>query len=243
MLALKNRLFIDTETDGVREDRLVWDVGLVHYDSDGERHQYSWLIEDVDLGSAEPNGLTYAHFRQRHPKAGGTPEPGTELLPEAEVAKRVFALAFGAVAAGIVVNFDTTALDSMLRRNGYCMTNWHHLVCVENRALGAMQAHANHVPAVLDTHRELLVKANQGKWDTDTIAAAYGITLPDAMRHTAIGDAILAEMIHLASVVQNVIPVAGVRWMPPPAVQIGLDLAYRVTKDDFTRQDLVSATT
>lgn len=235
MLPLKNRLFLDTETDGVRRDRRVWDVGMVYYDADGIRHQTSMLVKDIDLSQAEPSGLTFAHFRQRHPKAGGTPEPGTKVLPEAQVAEEVFRATFGAVAAGIVVNFDTEALDNMLRRNGFCMTNWHHLVCVENRALGAIQAHAHHVPALRDTHAELLTQANQGRWDTDAIAAAYGITLPEAMRHTAIGDAILAEMIHLASVVDNVVPEAGVVWTPSTEVQLGLDSARRTTKQDFVR--------
>lgn len=223
MPPLKNRIFIDTETDGVRRARRVWDVGIVIYDRTGLRSQRSMLVKDIDLSEAEPTSLTIGNFKARHPLAGGQPETGTEILSEAEVAKEVFRALYGAVTGGIVVNFDTEALDNMLRRNGLCMTNWHHLVCVEGQALGQMRGHAYHIPLVAQTHAELLRQANQERWETDAIAAAYGIKLPDGLRHTAIGDAILAEMIHFATAVDNTPPIPGAVWTAPPSVTAGLD--------------------
>jgi hypothetical protein len=243
MPPLKNRVFIDTETDGVRRRRRVWDVGIVTYDADGVRSQRSMMVADIDLSEAEPSSLTIGNFRTRHPMAGGQPEPGTETMTEAEVAKEVFQALHGAVVGGIVVNFDTEALDDMLRRNGLVMTNWHHLVCVEGNALGQMRGHAYHIPEIAQAHAELLRQANQGRWDTDAIAAAYGIRLPEGARHTAIGDAILAEMIHLATAVDNIPPVPGAVWTPSNSVAAGLDSVRRITQREFVQAPFAQAAT
>lgn len=214
MLPLRNRVFIDCETDGVRPQRRPWDLGWVRYDAEGVRTQGSILIGDIDLGEAEPSSLTYGRFEDRHPLVGGTPEAGSDVLTEAEAAKVVFKLLYNAVVAGIVVNFDTTALDNMLRRNGFCLTSWHHLVCVENQALGALTNEARHNPLVAETHADLIREGLQDRWKTDDIAVAYGVNLPPRLRHTGLGDAILAEMILSASIVDGVIPVPGVTWQP-----------------------------
>lgn len=214
MLPLKNRVFVDCETDGVRRCRKVWDIGWAKYDADGIRTQGSLIVTDIDLSEAEPSSLTYGNFEQRHPLAGGTPEQGTELVTEAEAAKIVFQLLYNAVVAGIVVNFDTTALDNMLRRNGFCLTSWHHLVCVENQAMGALITEARTNSVVAETHEGLIREGIQGRWKTDDIAAAFGVTLPPALRHTGVGDAILAEMILTSSIVDGTVPVSGVSWQP-----------------------------
>lgn len=231
MTTLRNRVFLDTETDGVRRGRRVWDVGLVKYDADGKRKEWSLMVDDVDLSEAESSSLTIGHFRRRHPAAGGTPEANTLLLPEREVAKIVFTETFEAVIAGIVVNFDELALDNMLRRNGFCWTGWHHLVCVENQALGALRGHARHVPEIAAGYAELLTGAVAGRWKTDDIAAAYGIpALREEMRHTAYGDAVLAEMIFRASVVDDdFLPLPGATWQPPEELQRALDASSLVT--------------
>lgn len=214
MLQLRNRVFIDCETDGVRKGRKVWNPGWVCYDADGARTQGSLIITDIDLSEAEPASLSFGQFAKRHPKMGGALEAGTELVTEAEAAEILFKLLFNAVVAGIVVNFDTHALENMLRRNGFCLTSWHHLVCVENQALGALLNEARRNPLVAETHAELIRQATQGRWKTDDIAAAYGVTLPPSLRHTGLGDAVLAEMILTASVVDGVTPVPGVQWEP-----------------------------
>lgn len=214
MLALKNRIFIDCETDGVRRRRRPWDIGWVEYDADGVRTQRSLLIKDIDLSEAESKSLTYGRFDQRHPLADGTPEEGTELVPEAEAARIVFKLLYNSVTAGIVVNFDTVAVENMLRRNKLCLTSWHHLVCVENQALAALITEARRNPLVAETHAELIRQGIQDRWKTDDIAAAFGVNLPPTLRHTGIGDAILAEMILTSAIVDGTVPEPGVSWQP-----------------------------
>jgi hypothetical protein len=233
MSAISNRLFLDTETDGVRAGRRVWDIGMVRYDGEGNREQWSIIVEDIDLGEAEPASLSFGNFKRRHPLAGGEPERGTSVLTEADAAELIFKVTYGTNPGGIVANFDTEALDAMLRRQGFCWTAWHHLVCAENRALGALETHALYTPEVAAAHPQLLEQARSGRWSTDDIAAAFGVVLPEQMRHTAIGDAILAEMMILASTVDHVVPVPGAKWEPPPAIKEYFHLSWRATQNDL----------
>lgn len=215
---MANRVYIDCETDGVRYDRQVWDVGIVQYSSNGGRQEHSWLVKDVDLSGADGLGLEIGHFRRRHPLAGGTPPPGTELRSEKDIAHDVFKLLYGATVAGIVVNFDTHALDQMLRRHKLYPPSWHHLLCVESQALGALHVYAQINPEVAEAHGDLLARAEEipGRWRTDEVAAAFGIPeTPEHERHTAIGDARLAERIYHASIVDNVVPLPGAHWSIP----------------------------
>lgn len=233
MTLLKNRVFIDTETDGVRRGRQVWDVGMVCYDADGNRTTHSMLVEDVDLSHAEAAALAIGNFQQRHPKAGGEPERGTIVLPEREVARIVFEATYSTVIAGIVVNFDSEALDDLLRRNGLCWTAWHHMVDVESRAFGAIETHALYVPEVAEAHADLLTAAAEGRWKTEDIVAAYGLPeLDSRKRHTGLGDAVLAEMIYRATVIDKVVPVPGVTWQPTPEISAYLASPWQADKDD-----------
>jgi hypothetical protein len=215
---LQNRIYIDCETISVHRGRLPWDVGVVQHSSTGGRQEHSWIIKDVDLTDADRNALNAGHFQDRHPLAGARLPHGAEYATEREVAHAVFKLAFNATIAGIVVDFDTRALDNMFQRHNLFWPAYHHLVCVENRALGVLQGHAMYLPEVAEGHAELLARAEEipGRWITDEIAAAFGVPpLPEHERHTAIGDARLAERIFHAALVDKVVPKPGVRWAMP----------------------------
>lgn len=218
MAAVRNHLFIDTETTGTGRDRRIWDVGMVVYDGLGHRRELSYLIADVDLSGADHRTLEYGHFSRRHPLAGGNPEAGTEVRPEKDVVHEIFRLAYGATVAGIVVNFDTEGLAATFARHNLCWPAWHHLQDVEGWALGALLGHSVHVPAIAEEHSELLAKATQrpSRWTTDEVAAAFRIPVTDPEeRHTAIGDARLAERIHRAAIVDRFVPAPDAHWNIP----------------------------
>ena len=218
MPAVRNHLFLDTETTGTGRDRRIWDVGMVVYDQRGHRSELSYLIADVDLSGADHRTLEYGHFSRRHPLAGGTPESGTEVRPEKDVVREIFRLAYGATVAGIVVNFDTEGLMATFARHNLCWPAWHHLQDVEGWALGALVGHSVHVPEIAQAHAELLDMATQRppRWTTDDIAEAFRIpAIPAEQRHTAIGDARLAERIHRASIVDRFVPTPEAHWNIP----------------------------
>ncbi len=214
-------VFVDCETGTVMPHRLPWDIGMVIYGPDGRRSELSLIIEDVDLSAAERYALEYGHFSTRHPLMSDTREAGTQVVSEREAAELVFQTVYGATISGIVVDFDTTALDNLLRRNGLCWPGWHHLDDVESRLKQALTTNAFHIASVREAHRELLAAINTPPYrcKTDDLAAAFGIPpVPEDERHTGIGDARLAEKMFLAAV-HNVIPLPGVQW---PVVLSGL---------------------
>lgn len=175
--------FIDTETTGLdRITRQVWDVGIIRRDPNGRRVIFSAIVADVDMRHADPRSLEIGRFSQRHPKEGGTPEPGTEVMREREVAEKAHALLDGCYLVGAVPWFDEHGLFWMMERVGLPVEPYHyHFVDVENLAAGQLQM--------------------QPPWDFDKLLSRYGIRYDERKRHTALGDAEVAEKLYDAVMV------------------------------------------
>lgn len=191
-------VFCDTETDGVHPLRKPWEFGAIRREPDGSEREQQFFI-DIDLEWADPFGLRVGGFYERHPLgmwlAGGwlgmdpdePPEPGDPMLQfdyllKPEAAGKIARITHGAHVVGAVPNFDTGCLDPFLRDRGL-IPSWHyHLVDVENLAVGYL--------------------AGQGKpihppWKSDDLTEALGLDpVPEAERHTALGDARFAMRIY-----------------------------------------------
>lgn len=170
--------FIDTKTTGLdRRTRQVWDVGIIRRDPNGQRVTFSALVSDVDMRHADPESLEIGRFALRHPLAGGVPEPGTEIMRRQQVAEKAHALLEGCYLVGAVPWFDEHGLFQMMGYAGLTTEPHHyHFVDVENLAAGQLQAHP--------------------PWDFDKLLGRYGIRYDERKRHTALGDAEVAERLY-----------------------------------------------
>lgn len=89
----------------------------------------------------------------------------------------------GAHIVGAVPNFDTEVLEALLRENGLTPAWHYHLIDVENLAVGYLNGRGH--------------GAFRPPWDSDEISTALGLDpIPDAERHTALGDARWAMRIY-----------------------------------------------
>lgn len=184
-------VFVDTETTSLRHDRRAWEVGLIVRDPGREDREFHWFIGtgDLDLGGADPFSLKIGRFYERHPQYRGT--VNSDEHPEAYVLGQVEKLTRGAHLVGAIVSFDADVLAARMRANGIC-PSWHyHLVCVENLAAGWLHRDA----ALLENRQHSLEAAARWRdlatppWKSEDLTAALGVTVAEADRHTALGDA------------------------------------------------------
>jgi hypothetical protein len=181
-------VFMDTECDGLRPDRKVWEVAIVRREPDGREVEWQAFVE-IDLSTAEPYGLQVGRFYERHllgrglsghqPDARG-PEPISRRRAAFEVARRTH----GAHVVGAVPSFDTNVLDSLLREQGL-IPAWHyHLIDVEVLALGYL---AGRWSTVVDKQGNTRLRTPP--YSSDELTEALGVeSASEDERHTAMGD-------------------------------------------------------
>jgi DNA polymerase III epsilon subunit-like protein len=183
--------FVDTETTGLDPDRHeIWEVGLIL--PDGAEHR--WFLP-VDLGRADARALAIGRFHDRYPKPSYGPRPhivdGVTDLDD--FAYEFAELTRGRHLVGAVVSFDAERLSKLLRANGAC-PEWHyHLIDVEALAVGYLAGTRGTTDD--DTSVENLVTP---PWKSDQLTEALGIHVPEAEKHTALGDARWAKAIYEA---------------------------------------------
>jgi DNA polymerase III epsilon subunit-like protein len=183
--------FIDTETTSLRPDRRAWEVGLIVRDPGAEDREFRWFIqtEDLDLGNADPFSLKIGRFYERHPDYRGT--VNSDSYPEAYVLCQVEKLTRGAYLVGAIVSFDADVLGTRMRAGGICPAWDYHLMCIENLAAGWLHASAAALEirhgASDSTARNRTIASPP--WKSDELTRALGVTITEADRHTALGDA------------------------------------------------------
>jgi hypothetical protein len=175
--------FVDTETDGIHPHRCVWEIALIRREPDGRETTAAFFVE-LALDTADPFGLRVGRFYDRHPlgrylsgQAHQLEEPqkvGTYLTREA-AAHKVARFTHAAHIVGAVPNFDTEALDALLRWQDLAPAWHYHLVDVENLAVGFLAGRGEPVAP---------------PWSSEGLSLALGVepAAPEE-RHTALGDA------------------------------------------------------
>lgn len=161
-------LFCDTETDGIRPDRRIWEIALILREPTGEEY-LTLIIDDVDMSKAEPEALAVNHFEERFHR---------ELLPherrvrEFQAAQILHEWTTDATIVGAQPWFDTHGITNLLARHGL-EPRWHYRQkCVESLGAGYVR---------LDTGGLV------------TTAQACGVPVDLQAVHTAMGDALLAR--------------------------------------------------
>lgn len=175
--------FLDTETDGVHPNRRAWEIAAIRRAPDGTQTEWQAYV-DIDLSTADPFGLRIGGFYDRHPLGrhiahGGdwsVPSLGTEWhLSGRSAAYEVAKLTHGAHIVGAVPNFDTEVLAPLLREHGLTPAWHYHLVDIENLAVGYLAGKGQPIAP---------------PWKSDELTELLGLpAVPEAERHTALGDA------------------------------------------------------
>ena len=169
--------FIDTETDGLHPGCRAWEVAIILRDGGGQS-EHRWLLP-IELGPwTDLHALEIGGYWDRHPTgrslAGRHPIP-CEVTAKADAARDIMRLTHGATLVGSAPWFDAAVLERLLRSQDLIPTWSHRLRDVGTLAAG----HLGHDPGGLDS-----------------TLAALGLTMPDADRHTAMGDARAAMAVY-----------------------------------------------
>lgn len=138
-------VFLATETDSLRPNRQIWEVGMVRRSLDGTESKQR-LFLPIDLSHSDLAVLNVGGFFDRHPsgrKVAGRPEfdgpkpiDSEEPTRKHDAAKIVARWTHGATVVGACPWRSTEALARLMAGQGY-MAAWHHrLVCVESMFLG-----------------------------------------------------------------------------------------------------------
>jgi hypothetical protein len=166
--------FIDAETTELnRRTRRIWDFACIVRDDAGPAtdQEFQFFIE-VGQRKANPFSLNVGGFWERYPQtyeARRKLREQDKMFSGWDAAKRIQELTAGATWVGAVPSFDEESCADLLYKNDL-LPRWdYHLVDVETYAAGVI-----HLPP---------------PWKNDVVNAAFGITIPEADRHTALGDA------------------------------------------------------
>ena len=189
-------VFLDCETDGVHPHRKVWEVAAIRRDPDGAETEWSAFV-DIDLSTADPFGIKVGRFYERHPLgrylSGLDPErdyPGRTpaYTSPHDAAHQVARITHGAHIVGAVPNFDTEVLANLLRSERLTPAWHYHLIDIEALCVGWV-AHKAKTIREQSPHIRLEPWPSL-PWKSDDLTAALGLApVPDAERHTALGDA------------------------------------------------------
>ena len=182
--------FLDVETDGLRPDAQVWDIGFVRADSSGNLEKFQCYL-DIAVMLADPMALDIGQFWHRAPQSPLVTthlnEKGhknlSAMLPS-EAARKVFTSAHGATLAGIVPSADAQWVGNWLASYGYPIP-WHYkFFDVHTYACGVLS---------------LLRDDDTTQWTTEQVSEALNLSIPDQVRHTGLGDAELAFQMYVAA--------------------------------------------
>lgn len=182
-------VFVDTETTGLHPDiHKVWEVAAIRRDyAAGTRDVRVWQLPLPSDHRRDPVADAVNGFATRRWGADDqTPVP--TFLDE------FIAFTDGAVLAGAVVSFD----EERLRRMAWLWNReprWHyHLADVENIAVGYLSAYLSDPCAHMSAEQRAdMLELVRPPWRSDDLAAALGCSIPEEERHTAMGDAAMAE--------------------------------------------------
>jgi hypothetical protein len=167
-------VFLDTETTGLHRGRRPWEIAIIRRDGDGQSRLLLCVdINDLDLSSADPIGLTISGFQKRHPQARLRPRYFPPVYRAGKAAAIVQQWTAGATIVGVVPRFDTECLADMLARH-HLEPSWQlDLVDVIALAKAAVKA-----------------SGRQPEADFAGLSRQCGVKPPTrAQRHTALADA------------------------------------------------------
>lgn len=167
-------VFLDTEANARHAQRRPWEIAMIRRDGRGGEQEITIFIDiaDIDLDNAEPESLRISGFHRRHPHFGYTLTAGQYHCRERDAAAMVYDWTAGAAVYGINPDFDVTCLEPMMGRH----------------ALTPVWFYAPQDVAMLASEH-LLGLGQMPARDVEALSVQCGVPVPQADRHTALGDA------------------------------------------------------
>ncbi|HEX5144144.1 MAG TPA: exonuclease domain-containing protein, partial [Mycobacterium sp.] len=112
-------VFLDTETTGLHRARRPWEIAIIRRAGDEQTKLHVCVdLQDLDLDSAEPEGLAISGFHKRHPQARQRPLHIPRVYRAADAALMIQQWTADATIVGVVPRFDTECVTEMLARHG-----------------------------------------------------------------------------------------------------------------------------
>jgi hypothetical protein len=179
-------VFMDTETTGLALTDDIWEFAGIRREEDGSQTELHLFIEhDEEKCRHLPESFLNDHLARF---------PGHDQATSRDKAARAIAnfLSSGTLCikphiVGAVPNFDTERIARLIHRVNRSPEWHHHLIDVENLAVGYLYG----AYKATDAHMDLGLP-----WDSDELSVALGVKPPTDARHTAMGDALWAMAIY-----------------------------------------------
>ena len=173
-------VFMDTETTGLALDDDIWEFAAIRREGDGS-HDYPlhlFIEHDPDKAAKLPESFRRDLESRFDPHFAVSPRDAARLIAHilrpGERGK--------AHVVGAVPNFDTERVALLLTAHGLTPPWHHHLIDVENLAVGFARGRFRADPPL--------------PWDSDDLSRTVGVEPPGDGRHTAMGDAMWARDIY-----------------------------------------------
>jgi hypothetical protein len=180
-------VFLDTETTGLSLDDDIWEFAAIRREPDGTEEETHIFIEHERVKCERlPESFREDHFdRYRDHRA----------YTKAAAARAMYKVLGGYDGSkphvvGAVPNFDTERIAKALAVQSLRLPSHYHLIDVENLAVGYLAGRA------AMCKRGTVSYVPRPPWKSDDLAAALGVTITEADRHTAMGDARWAKRIY-----------------------------------------------
>jgi hypothetical protein len=165
-------VFLDTETTGLDLTDDIWEFAAIRCNPDGTSESLHLFIQHDTAKCAKLPASFFGDHMARWPHGFAPVEPShaAELIVDIlrrEDGQRVHVV-------GAVPNFDTERLALLLTRHGHSPQWHHHLIDVENLAVGWLAGCGEPLPPL--------------PWNSDDLSRAIGINPDDYRRHEAMAD-------------------------------------------------------
>ncbi len=173
-------VFMDTETTGLSLADDIWEFAAIRREGD-ETPDYPlhlFIEHDADKASKLPESFRRDLEARFNPAVAISPRDAARLIA------RILQPGEGGKAhvVGAVPNFDTERVALLLTTHGLTPPWHHHLIDVENLAVGFALGRHRATPPL--------------PWDSDHLSRMVGVEPPGDGRHTAMGDAMWARDIY-----------------------------------------------
>lgn len=171
-------IFMDTETTGLSLADDIWEFAAIRRDPDGTETELHLFIEhDENKCKRLPDPFKADHTARFPAPCSGLVTPRTQAAHRIGTFMRK-SDGLKPHVVGAVPNFDTERVALLLATVGNSPEWHHHLIDVENLAVGYLAGGA----------RDGLATTPALPWDSDNLSRAVGVDSETFPRHTAMGD-------------------------------------------------------